>query len=256
MGEADAAGRRLFYDGRWQDALAPGSMAAINPATGAALGSVPDAGAEDVDRAVRAAAAAFPAWSALKPLERAERLKALAALLRRNARELAGLDAENCGSPIAGMLRDVEVSAVTLEYFAGLVTELKGETVPMGGGHLNYTVREPLGAVACIAAFNHPVLFGVTRPAPAWAAGNTVVLKPAHQTPLSALRLAELAAEVLPPGVFNVVTGGRDCGAALAAHPRSPRSRWSAASPPARRSCAPRPSGWRRWPSSSAARTR
>jgi betaine-aldehyde dehydrogenase len=215
----DEARRQFFYGGQWHAALGTGTIALIDPATGRSLGSVADGTEADVDRAVRAAHGAFPAWSALRPLERAERLRALAALLRRDAPRLAAVDAENCGSPIAGMLRDVEVAALTLELFAGLVTEIKGETIPMGGAHLNYTVREPLGVAGCIVAFNHPILFAVTRAAAALAAGNTVVLKPADQTPLSALCLADLVAETLPPGVFNLVTGSRLCGAALAAHP-------------------------------------
>mgnify|MGYP001159211525 CR=1 FL=1 len=215
---------RLFYDGSWHPAAAGATMRTSNPATGADLGAVAVAGTDDVDAAVRAARRAFPAWRGRTPTERAGVLKAMAAVLRANADELARIDVADSGGPVTVMLRDVETSAQTLEFFAGLVSELKGETVPMGDGNLNYTVREPWGVVACILAYNHPLLFAIGRIAPALAAGNTVVVKPADQTPLSALRLAELFADVLPAGVFNVVTGDRGTGAALAAHPLVARS--------------------------------
>jgi betaine-aldehyde dehydrogenase len=107
-----------------------------------------------------------------------------------------------------------------MDYFAGLVTEIKGSTIPIGPGTLNYTVREPLGVVARIGAFNHPLLFVAGKCGAPLAAGNVLIVKPAEQTPLSALRLAELWSDVFPPGVFSVVTGGRDAGAALVAHPK------------------------------------
>ena len=115
---------------------------------------------------------------------------------------------------------DVEISADYMEYFAGLVTEIKGSTIPIGPGTLNYTLREPLGVVARIGAFNHPLLFTAGKCGAPLAAGNTLIVKPADQTPLSSLRIAELWHDVFPPGVFNVVTGGRDAGAALVAHPK------------------------------------
>jgi betaine-aldehyde dehydrogenase len=118
------------------------------------------------------------------------------------------------------MLYDVDISVGYMDYFAGLVTEIKGSTIPIAPGVLNYTLREPLGVVARIGAFNHPLLFVGGKVAAPLAAGNTIIIKPADQTPLSALRIAELWHGVFPPGVFNVVTGGRDAGAALAAHPR------------------------------------
>ncbi len=122
-----------------------------------------------------------------------------------------------------------------MDYFAGLVTEIKGATIPIGPGTLNYTLREPLGVVGRIGAFNHPLLFTAGKCGAPLAAGNTLIVKPADQTPLSSLRIAELWQDVFPPGVFNVVTGGRDAGAALVAHPASRRSASSAASPRAAR---------------------
>ena len=107
-----------------------------------------------------------------------------------------------------------------MEYFAGLVTEIKGSTIPIGAGTLNYTLREPLGVVGRIGAFNHPLLFTAGKCGAPLVTGNTLVVKPADQTPLSSLRIAELWHDVFPPGVFNVVTGGRDAGVALVAHPK------------------------------------
>ncbi len=133
------------------------------------------------------------------------------------------------------MLYDVEISADYMDYFAGLVTEIKGSTIPIAAGVLNYTLREPLGVIARIGAFNHPLLFVAGKCGAPLVAGNTLIVKPADQTPLSSLRIAELWDDVFPPGVFNVVTGGRDAGAALVAHPRSRRSDSSAASTPAAR---------------------
>jgi len=114
---------------------------------------------------------------------------------------------------------DVDISAEYMEYFAGLVTEMKGSTIPVKSGVLNYTLREPLGVVARIGAFNHPLLFIAGKAGAPLAAGNTLIFKPADQTPLSALRIAELWKDIFPPGVFNIVTGGRNVGAALVEHP-------------------------------------
>ena len=118
------------------------------------------------------------------------------------------------------MRYDVEISVGYMEYFAGLVTEIKGDTIPIGPNTLNYTLREPLGVVGRIGAFNHPLLFTAGKCGAPLATGNTLVVKPADQTPLSSLRIAELWQDVFPPGVFNVVTGGRDTGVALVAHPK------------------------------------
>src|SRR5206468_10894967 len=128
--------------------------------------------------------------------------------------------AMDTGNPFNAMLFDVEISAGYMDYFAGLVTEMKGATIPIGPNVLNYTVREPLGVIARIGAFNHPLLFVAGKCGAPLAAGNALIIKPADQTPLSALRIAELWDGAFPPGVFSVVTGGRDTGAALVAHPR------------------------------------
>jgi betaine-aldehyde dehydrogenase len=151
-----------------------------------------------------------PSWSICDPRR----------LLRRHAEELALIDAIDGGNPFNAMLYDVEISAAYMDYFAGLVTEVKGATIPVDGKTLNYTLREPLGVVARIGAFNHPILFAAGKAAAPLAAGNTLIIKPADQTPLSALRVAELWADVFPSGVFNVVTGGRAAGVALVEHPK------------------------------------
>lgn len=218
MSIADQGRESLFYGGRWQTPNSGARIVVVNPATGAPLGTVVDANETDVDAAVKAAAAAFPAWRALKPAERAKILMEAARRLRAAGKNLGAIDAVDAGLPIREMSNDVEMAATQIEYFAGLVREIKGETLPLGPESLNYSVREPLGVVVRIHPFNHPVMFAAAKVAPALAAGNTVIGKPAEQTPLSALALAEIWADLFPAGVFNVVTGGRATGAALAAH--------------------------------------
>jgi len=215
----DGIGRDgLFYDGRWQPAFSPRRLDLVDPSNGHSLGQVVDADATDVEAAVRAAGRAFPAWRALKPADRGRALTEAARRLRADAPRLAAIDAINAGLPLRAMLGDVEMAAAQIEYFAGLVRETKGETLPLGDGALNYSLREPLGVVLRIHPFNHPLMFAAAKVAAALAAGNTVIGKPAEQTPLSALALAEIWSEIFPPGVFNLVTGGRACGAALVEH--------------------------------------
>jgi betaine-aldehyde dehydrogenase len=212
--------RDLYYAGAWYPAASGRYLDVANPATGESLGQVCDADAIDIDRAVTAARDAFAAWRDAPAQERARAIREAAAILRAHAEELAYLDALDGGNPFQAMLYDVGISADYMDYFAGLVTEAKGSTIPIAAGVLNYTVREPLGVVARIGAFNHPLLFVAAKAGAPLAAGNTLIVKPAEQTPLSALRIAELWADVFPPGVFSVVTGGREAGAALVAHPR------------------------------------
>jgi betaine-aldehyde dehydrogenase len=212
--------RGLYYGGGWHASFGGREIPIACPATGESLGTAVDATAEDVDRAVIAARAAFLLWRDTPAQQRAKAIRKAAAILRQHAEELAWLDALDGGNPLTAMLYDVEISADYMDYFAGLVTEIKGSTIPIGEGSLNYTLREPLGVVARIGAFNHPLLFVAGKCGAPLAAGNTLIVKPADQTPLSALRIAELWDGVFPPGVFSVVTGGRDAGAALVAHPR------------------------------------
>jgi betaine-aldehyde dehydrogenase len=210
--------RDLFYGGAWHVPQG-GYRRTSDPATQADLGPAAEANTADVDAAVRAAHAAFPAWRSLPPAERGALMRRLADRVRACADEFAFLDALNCGNPIREMARDAIAAATQLDYYAGLVREAKGETLPLGERAFNYSVREPLGVVARIVAYNHPLMFLAGKLAPALAAGNTVILKPPVQAPLSAYRLAELVAEVMPAGVVGIVSGDRECGQALVAHP-------------------------------------
>ena len=212
--------RELYYGGAWQRPRSGKYYDLTSPGSGESLGHAADANADDVDAAVRAARDAFPAWRDTAPLDRAKALRKFAAIVRDHARDLAMLDAIDCGNPVKAMVGDADIAASQIDFFAGLVTEMKGDSIPMGPGRMNVTVREPIGVVARIIPFNHPFMFAAGKSAAPLAAGNTIVVKPPEQAPLSALRLAELIEGVFPPGVFNVVTGsGRDTGAALVAHP-------------------------------------
>jgi betaine-aldehyde dehydrogenase len=212
--------RALYYGGAWHAPRAGGTLPTDDPASGASLGLIAEAGPDDVDLAVQAAARALPGWRATKPMERAALLRRIVGLVRGHVDELAFLDALDGGNPLRAMVTDVHIGLATLDYLAGLATEVKGETVPLGDEALDYTVREPLGVVARIIPFNHPVMFLLMKMGAPLVTGNTLVFKPAEQTSLSALRLAELVGEVLPPGVFNVVTGRAATGAALVQHPQ------------------------------------
>jgi len=197
-----------------------GTIDVLNPATGQVITKVPAATAEDIETAYQAAAAAFPAWSRAHPLERGKALRDLADLIEEHGDELAALDVMDNGSPIKEMRKDVDIAAAQLRYFAGLVSQVRGETIPTGDGRLNYTLRQPYGVVGRIVPFNHPLMFAAGKIAAPLAAGNTVIMKPSEHTSLSSLRLAELISDVLPPGVMNMVTGwGHTAGDALVAHP-------------------------------------
>ena len=140
-------------------------------------------------------------------------LREIADVLRKNGDELAMIDAADCGNPYAEMVRDAQVGAAQLDFFAGLVTEMKGASIPMGPDAVNFSVREPFGVVGRIIPFNHPFMFVAGKSAAPLAAGNTIVVKPPEQAPLSSLRLAELIDGILPPGVLNLVPGGKEVGA-------------------------------------------
>ncbi len=211
--------RVAYYGGAWQEPVSGRFADTLNPSTGESLGRVAVADAADVDAAVAAARRGLEEWRAVAPLERARILRRIADLLRKNAGELALIDAANCGNPVREMTNDAMTAAAQLEFFAGLVTEMKGASIPMGPDVVNFSVREPVGVVARIVPFNHPFMFAAGKSAAPLAAGNSVVLKPPEQAPLSALRLAELLEGLLPPGVFNVVPGDSKTGAALASHP-------------------------------------
>ncbi len=210
--------RGAFYGGTWHEPKSGRYADAINPSTGETLGPVAECGAADIDAGVAAAKAAFSGWRDTPPLERARLLKRIAAVLRDHAEELAMIDAADCGNPFAEMVKDAAVAAAQIEFYAGLVTEMKGSSIPMGPDVVNFTVREPRGVVGRIIPFNHPFMFCAGKAGAPLATGNTVVMKPPEQAPLSSLRLAELIGGILPPGVFNVVPGGREAGSALASH--------------------------------------
>jgi betaine-aldehyde dehydrogenase len=212
------AHRGCYYGGVWHAPLSGREGDTINPGTGQSLGKVADAGAADVDAAVAAAKAAFKAWRNVLPLERAKMLRRIAEVLRAHAQELAMIDAADCGNPVAEMVSDAMIAAAQTDFFAGLVTEMKGSSIPMGPNAVNFSMREPRGVVGRIIPFNHPFMFCAGKSAAPIAAGNTVVVKPPEQSPLSSLRFAELIEGILPPGVFNVVPGGKEVGAALAGH--------------------------------------
>jgi len=214
--------RDLFYDGRWQRPQG-GYVDTVNPATGESLGPCAEASVADVDAAVQSAHRAQPSWASMKPAERAAMMRRFAGILRANADELAYLDALNCGNPIREMRNDAVVAATMIEYCAGLATEVKGETLPMGDGVMNYSVREPYGVVARIMAYNHPIMFTAGKIGAALAVGNTVIMKPPHQAPLSSYRMMELAEGIFPAGVLSIITAGRDGSEALVRHPLVPR---------------------------------
>jgi betaine-aldehyde dehydrogenase len=214
--------RDLYYGGAWHRPQG-GYLDTFNPATGESLGPAAEANSADVDAAVRAAQQGFAIWRGMKPLERAGLLKKVAQVLRDNAFELALLDAANCGNPIIEMQRDALIAAAQIDYYAGLATEVKGETLPMGEGILNYTLREPYGVCARIVAYNHPIMFTAAKMAPPLIAGNAVIMKPPYQAPLSSYRMMELLDGILPPGVLNILSGGIECGQALVNHPDVPR---------------------------------
>ncbi|HEX5309859.1 MAG TPA: aldehyde dehydrogenase family protein [Solirubrobacteraceae bacterium] len=199
------------------------TFVSLDPASGGEIASVPQAGAEDVDRAVAAARAAFDGpWANTPPSERSRLINALADALEQNQQELAEIESLDNGKPVKlARFVDVAGTIAQLRYFAGWATKIEGAVLPVTApGMLCYTRREAVGVCALIVPWNFPLLMACWKVAPALAAGCTIVLKPAEQTPLSALRLGELALQVgFPPGVLNVVTGDGETGAALVEHP-------------------------------------
>ena len=194
----------------------------LNPATGEELARAPQSTAEDVDRAVAAARRAFAQWSATTPAQRAQALLALAGLVEEHGDELARMEALNAGKPIAAVTSDeIPVMADNLRFFAGAARCLEGRAAgEYMEGYTSFTRREPVGVVGQVTPWNYPLMMAIWKLAPAIAAGNTVVLKPAETTPMSTLRFAELSGDILPAGVLNIVTGpGEPTGEALINHP-------------------------------------
>jgi betaine-aldehyde dehydrogenase len=213
--------RSLYYAGSWQEPLG-GYSHTLNPGTGESLGPAAEANAQDVDQAVRAAHQAFLEWRRWKPRDRGALLKKVAAALRAHAEELALLDAANCGNPVKAMIRDGYDGPDYLDFFAGLATEAKGDVTPMGEDIVNLTVQEPYGVCARIVAYNHPYMFAAMKIGAPLVTGNTVIIKPPPQAPLSAYRMFEIIHGILPPGVVSLLSGGRECGAAMSSHPLTP----------------------------------
>ena len=218
--------KKLFIGGRWVESAGGRTFATRDPATGEVLAKVAEANAEDVDRAVAAARKSFDrgTWRELPPAERAKVLWKIGDMIEERATELAQLETLDNGMPINdALLFHAPLAAATFRYYAGWVTKLDGATqqVSFPGQYLSYTLREPVGVVGQIIPWNFPLLMAAWKLAPALACGNSVVLKPSEETPLSALRLAELLQEAeVPDGVVNVIPGfGEVAGARLAAHP-------------------------------------
>jgi acyl-CoA reductase-like NAD-dependent aldehyde dehydrogenase len=214
--------QKLLIGGQWISAASGETFATLNPATGQPLTRCAAGDAEDIDRAVQAARAAFPAWAGLMPAQRERLLYRFADLMEAHKEELAQLETLDNGKPFNVAFNvEVNVAIGQMRFYAGLPTKLTGETYPVSSpGFLVYTRREPLGVCGAITPWNYSLVMATQKIGPALAAGNTLILKPAEQTPLTAIRLAELALEAgIPEGVFNFVTGfGETAGAALTQH--------------------------------------
>jgi aldehyde dehydrogenase (NAD+) len=213
----------LLIDNVWRDAASGRTMDVVNPATEDVIAQVASAGAADLDDAVRAARAALDGpWGRMSARERGRLVRRLGDRLLERVDEVARLETIHNGKPISES-RQIEIPAAAecFEYYGGWSDKVMGETIPVKGNHLTYTLREPVGVVAAIVPWNFPLLLASWKVAPALACGNTVILKPASQTPLTALALGEIAIEVgLPPGVLNVLTGpGAELGQAIVEHP-------------------------------------
>src|SRR3984893_17718695 len=221
---ADGSFKRMLIDGKWVDAASGKQFESRNPATGELLATVAEGDAEDINRAVTAARKAFEGpWSKFKPYERQQLLLKLADLVEQHFDELSALDTLDMGAPIS-RTRGTRLRVLgMLRYYAGQATSIHGETIEnsLPGEIFSYTLKEPVGVVGAIIPWNGPLGASIWKLGPALATGCTVVLKPAEEAPLTALRLGELALEAgVPPGVVNVVPGyGETAGAALAAHP-------------------------------------
>src|SRR5271156_3832584 len=219
---------KLLINGKWVEAASEKTFPTDNPATGEVLANVAAGDREDIDRAVKAARAAFSSgpWSKISPSERGRLIWKLSDLLEKYAEEFAQLESLDNGKPLKiARVADLPLAIDHFRYYAGWATKIEGNTIPMGlaqqGRFHAYTVREPVGVVGQIIPWNFPLLMAAWKLGPALATGCTVILKPAEQTPLTALRLGELIQEAgFPDGVVNIVTGfGETAGAALAAHP-------------------------------------
>lgn len=206
---------KMLLDGKFVEAENGAVAETRDPSTGEILAEVPQASPADVQRAVEAAKRAQPAWQALSVAERSKCFARFDELLGENCERLATLDALDSGNPVSAMRLDVRLAQDYVKGWPGLAQSLRGEVIPASPGNLHYTRDVPYGVVGRITAFNHPLMFAATRPLPSLITGNTLVMKPAPQTSLSTLALAELFNEAFPPGVVNIVSGGAEAGDAL-----------------------------------------
>lgn len=209
----------LYYDGAFHEPTDGSYQEIISPVTNKVITKVAFAGIKDTEAAIEAAQKAFEGWSAVSTLERCNIFRKSAQITREHIEELAVLDAWNIGSPVSIMLQEVEYCAMIFDLFAGLAPAVTGETHRLTEDMFHYTLREPLGVVARIVAYNHPLLMVGVKLATPLVVGNTVVLKASEQAPLSGLRLMELIGPLFPPGVINVLAGGRECGETMSSHP-------------------------------------
>ena len=207
----------------WNPRPAPLTTSSIRPPARSSSGP-PSSGAADVDRAVQAAATAFESWSTTTPRQRSEALLRIAQVIEDHADEFTAIESANVGKPVSALPDEMDLTIDNFRFFAGGARALEGRAAgEYMTGYTSMLRREPLGVVGQIAPWNYPLMMAAWKIGPALAAGNTVVLKPSELTPLSVLRLAELTADVLPPGVLNVVTGqGEAAGVALVEHRRWP----------------------------------
>lgn len=214
--------RQLFIDGEFTDALSGETLATLNPHDNTVLANVALAAEADVDRAVAAAQKAFASWSRMPAAERGRILLRLADLIEENTEELARLESLDTGHPLRdSRMLDVPRTGGCYRYFGGMADKFQGETIPVEAGFLNYTLREPVGVVGQVVPWNFPLMFTSWKMAPALAAGNCIVMKPAEITPLSSLKIGELMAQAgMPPGVVNILPGlGSVAGQYIAEHP-------------------------------------
>ncbi|HEX3314241.1 MAG TPA: aldehyde dehydrogenase family protein, partial [Gemmataceae bacterium] len=213
----------LFIGGKWLDSVSGKTFPAINPATGGTICQVAEGDKADVDLAVKAARKALDhgPWKKMDAVDRGRLMFKLADLIEKEAEELAVLESLNCGKTIVDSRGDLQGTLATLRYYAGWADKIEGKTVPVRGNFLSYTLRQPVGVVGQIIPWNFPLLMLAWKWGPALACGNTIVMKPAEQSPLTALRVAALAQEAgIPDGVINMIPGyGETAGAALVTHP-------------------------------------
>ncbi|WP_428239995.1 betaine-aldehyde dehydrogenase [Gynuella sp.] len=212
---------QLYIHGRYQPASSGETFTTLNPANGEVLAEIQQASLADVDKAVESAQQGFKTWSAMSGVERGRILLKAVAILRERNDELARLETQDTGKPLQESLYvDIVTGADVIEYYAGLAATIHGEQQNLGTNNFFYTRREPLGVCAGIGAWNYPIQIAMWKAGPALAAGNTMIFKPSEETPLSALKLAEIFTEAgMPDGVFNVVQGDYRVGQALSRHP-------------------------------------